>query len=87
MIVACGWWPSREVSGGSARSLERLSWRRIWLPLLPAMIVAAWLSGWALAEPEPHSRESIDALNIGQRPVRAAFRASRHSGGLVVASR
>jgi len=53
MIVACGWWPSREASGGSARHLERLRWRRIWLPLVPALIVAAWLSGWAWAEPDP----------------------------------
>jgi hypothetical protein len=57
MIVACGWWPSREASGGSARHLERLRWRRIWLPLVPALIVAAWLSGWALAEPDPLPRK------------------------------
>jgi hypothetical protein len=80
MLVACGWWPSREVSGGSARYLERLRWRWIWLPLLPALIVAAWLSGWALAEPDPSPEKASMLLILASVPcallfVRAAIRA------------
>jgi len=41
MILACGWWPARDTGGASARSLERLRWRQIWLPLVPALIIAA----------------------------------------------
>ena len=36
----------------SPRALERHTWARIWLPLLPAALVLAFLTGWALQEPE-----------------------------------
>jgi hypothetical protein len=32
---------------------ERAAWLRLWWPLTPALIVAAWLCGWALSEPDP----------------------------------
>ena len=73
MIVACGWWPSREASGGSARHLERLRWRRIWLPLVPALIVAAWLSGWALAEPDPTPEKASMLLILASVPFALLF--------------
>lgn len=36
---------------------ERRAWRRLWLPMMPSAIIAAWLAGWALREPDPvHDR-------------------------------
>jgi hypothetical protein len=32
---------------------ERAAWWRLWWPLTPALIVAAWLCGWALSQPDP----------------------------------
>jgi Zn-dependent protease with chaperone function len=40
-----------SLSGAARR--ERLAWRRLWLPLVPVLIVAAWLCGWALSSPDP----------------------------------
>jgi Zn-dependent protease with chaperone function len=33
--------------------LERAAWLRLWRPLTPAVVVAAWLCGWALSQPDP----------------------------------
>jgi Zn-dependent protease with chaperone function len=33
--------------------LERAAWWRLWRPLTPALVVAAWLCGWALSQPDP----------------------------------
>src|SRR5260370_22607155 len=63
MMLACGWWPARDGDVPSARQLERLRWRHIWLPLVPALIVAAWLCGWALVEPDP-TPEKVSILVI-----------------------
>jgi len=52
-LLACGWWPTAHARAGSARLLERIAWRRVWLPLVPALAAAGWLCGWALAEPDP----------------------------------
>lgn len=52
-LLACGWWPAAEISVESARQLERIMWRRIWLPTLPALALAAALCGWAMVEPDP----------------------------------
>jgi hypothetical protein len=53
MILACGWWPVAFASETSARRLEWIRWKQLWMPLVPASIVAAWLCGWALVEPDP----------------------------------
>ena len=89
MILACGWWPAREARGGSARHLERLRWQQIWLPLVPALIIAAWLCGWALAEPDP-TPEKVSilvilasmpfALVFGRAAIRAGWSLVRHEG-------
>jgi hypothetical protein len=42
--------PSRRKPGFE---LERAAWLRLWRPLAPALIVAAWLCGWALSQPDP----------------------------------
>lgn len=53
-LVACGWWPAAaDLAVGEARQLERVAWRSIWLPVIPAATVAAWLCGWAIVEPDP----------------------------------
>ncbi|MDE2608159.1 MAG: hypothetical protein KGL61_01165 [Burkholderiales bacterium] len=43
----------RTTPGLDGRSAERLAWLRLWLPVMPALMVAAWLCGWALREPDP----------------------------------
>jgi len=62
-VLSCGWWPVADVRESSARRLERIAWRRVWLPVAPATIVAAWLCGWALVEPDPMP-EAVPALLI-----------------------
>jgi hypothetical protein len=52
------WWPA-PATDLPAAELERRSWRRLWLPLVPALLVAAWLCGWALREPDP-VRDPLD---------------------------
>lgn len=35
------------------RIAERRAWLQLWLPVIPTLVVAAWLCGWALREPDP----------------------------------
>jgi hypothetical protein len=95
MILACGWWPARDTGGASARSLERLKWRQIWLPLVPALIVAALLCGWALAEPDPTPEKASMflilasvpfALLFGRAAIRAVCSLVREEGDVVTAT-
>jgi hypothetical protein len=46
-------WPWRQSYGGTAADRERRSWLRLWYPVIPVLLVAAWLCGWALVEPDP----------------------------------
>jgi hypothetical protein len=94
MILACGWWPARD-AGGSARHVERSRWRQVWLPLVPALIVAAGLSGWALAEPDPTPEKpsiflilaSVPfALLFGRAAIRAVWSLVRDEGDVVTAT-
>jgi Zn-dependent protease with chaperone function len=50
--VICAWLSARS---GMKRGpeLERAAWLRLWWPLAPAVVVTAWLCGWALSEPDP----------------------------------
>ena len=57
-------WRWRQAVGGSPRDLERLSWLRLWCPVVPLLLVAAWLCGWALAEPDPVPDVSVCWLLI-----------------------
>ncbi|MBF6568802.1 MAG: M56 family metallopeptidase [Candidatus Binataceae bacterium] len=72
-IFACGWWHRGPAGPGSARSMERLCWRRLWLPLAPAVIVAAWLCGWALVEPDPVPEKVPSAILIASLPFILLF--------------
>lgn len=95
MIVACGWWPARDADGVSARHLECLRWRQIWLPLVPALTVAAWLCGWALVQPDPTPEKASMllvlasvpfALLFGRAAIRAAWSLVRDEGEVVTAT-
>lgn len=46
-------WPSNRPRAAAARELEHLTWARLCWPLVPALLVAAWLCGWALSQPDP----------------------------------
>ena len=46
-------WRWRHAAYGSPAELERRSWLRLWYPVVPLLLIAAWLCGWALAEPDP----------------------------------
>jgi hypothetical protein len=96
MILACGWWPTRDGGGGSARQLERLRWRHIWLPLVPALTIAAWLCGWALAESDPTPEKAsirlilssvpFALLLFGRAAIRAVWSLFRDEGEVVTAT-
>ena len=47
------WWPAASSADPTPAQLERKSWRRLWYPIVPTLLVAAWLCGWALREPDP----------------------------------
>lgn len=74
--------PSRAYADDAAENAERRAWIRLWLPVMPTLIVAAWLCGWALRQPDP-VRGQIDRglLIAGCVPfamiaVRAVLRAA-----------
>ncbi|MGA7537834.1 MAG: hypothetical protein WBW93_03600 [Steroidobacteraceae bacterium] len=53
------WWPSAGSADLTPAVLERRSWRRLWYPIVPMLLVAASLCGWALTEPDP-VRDPLD---------------------------
>lgn len=74
--------PSCACADDATETFERRAWIRLWLPVMPTLIVAAWLCGWALRQPDP-VRGQIDRgfLIAGCVPfaviaVRAALRAA-----------
>ncbi|HEX7329421.1 MAG TPA: hypothetical protein VF428_12885 [Casimicrobiaceae bacterium] len=74
--------PSCACADDAAESVERRAWIRLWLPVMPMLIVAAWLCGWALRQPDP-VRGQIDRalLIVSSMPfaviaVRAVLRAA-----------
>lgn len=80
-LMACGWMPAGSDRAGSARRFERAAWRRLWMPVVPALLVAAWLCGWALAEPDPVPETVSPLLVLMAVPfvlllARAALRAA-----------
>lgn len=46
-------WPASGATSAVAAEAERRGWLALWLPVVPALAVAAWLCGWALCEPDP----------------------------------
>jgi hypothetical protein len=58
VLCLCGWQvclggllPLSRQAGASGRDMERRLWRQVFAPLLPALVMAALLLGWALQEP------------------------------------
>jgi BlaR1 peptidase M56 len=51
--VIGAWLSTRRSRNEPGLVLERAAWLRLWRPLVPAVVVAAWLCGWALSEPDP----------------------------------
>lgn len=43
----------RALPAEGGRAEERRAWLRLWLPVVPTLLIAAWLCGWALQEPDP----------------------------------
>lgn len=52
-LQLCASLPSQRAAAAGPLQLERRCWAQVWQPVLPALIVAAWLCGWALGEPDP----------------------------------
>jgi BlaR1 peptidase M56 len=72
-LLSCGWWPAADVREISAGRLERIAWRRVWLPVAPAIVVAAWLCGWALVEPDPTPEGAPVLLILMSVPLAMLF--------------
>jgi Zn-dependent protease with chaperone function len=53
VMLGCAALPVGELGAPSARDAERRCWRNLWLPLLPGLMMGAFLVGWALVEPDP----------------------------------
>jgi BlaR1 peptidase M56 len=52
-LQVIGAWLSTRTRLTPGFERERAAWLRLWWPLTPALIVAAWLCGWALSQPDP----------------------------------
>jgi len=95
LVLACGWVPGGRREGSPAQQLERETWLRVWLPIVPALLVFAILVGWALQEPDDADEKLRPVLcAIGApfclvwaralaRAVRALFR-GRHASAATV---
>src|SRR5260370_31973842 len=72
-LLACGWWPVADGRIRSARGLEKITWRRIWLPVAPALAVASALCGWAVLEPDPVPEGGPISLILMSTPILLLF--------------
>jgi BlaR1 peptidase M56 len=80
-LLACGWWPVANIRTGDARRLEKVTWRRIWMPVAPALAVAAALCGWALVEPDPVPETVPLSLILMSLPFALLFARAAVRGG------
>jgi Zn-dependent protease with chaperone function len=46
-------WSLSTDNASASRRIERMHWLALWWPAAPASVVAAWLCGWALSQPDP----------------------------------
>lgn len=46
-------WPWSTSADTMSRRVERRHWLSLWWPAAPASVVAAWLCGWAVSQPDP----------------------------------
>jgi hypothetical protein len=80
-LLACGWWPPGDVRLPSARGLERITWRRIWLPVAPALAVASAFGGWAWLESDPIPEGMPLSLILMSTPFLALLARAALRGG------
>lgn len=57
--------PRHPLPDESPRIAERRAWLQLWLPVLPMLVVGAWLCGWALREPDPVRARFDHGMLIG----------------------
>lgn len=75
-------WPGADSTiAGSARQAERHCWQRLWLPLVPMVLVLFAIAGWAACEP-PNAERVPPTLLIVSAPFafiwgRAVWRAGK----------
>lgn len=53
LLQLCAAWPPTDERCRNPQELERLYWFRLWYPVIPTFVVALWLIGWAIREPDP----------------------------------
>jgi hypothetical protein len=53
ILHALAWLPPVQPDRASGRVLEQRAWLRLWYPAVPALVVAAWLGGWAMTQFDP----------------------------------
>jgi Zn-dependent protease with chaperone function len=46
-------WPWNNRRASASALVERQRWLVLWYPVAPTALVAAWLCGWALSQPDP----------------------------------
>lgn len=72
-------WRLRPVASAQVR--ERLAWRRLWAPVIPASIILAFLVGWAIQEPEASEAAGLIVFGVASAfacvVARAVVRAGR----------
>jgi hypothetical protein len=88
-------WPDHRVRLSASRQLERRRWFALWFPIAPALLVAAWLCGWALSQPDPVPGHVGRVIFIACAPfvvvgvralVRAAWSLWRSPAGYAIAT-
>ena len=52
LIGAAGFRRGPEALLGNGSAVERLAWRRLWMPVLPGILCAALFMGWSMQEPD-----------------------------------
>jgi hypothetical protein len=86
VLQAVAAWPWASPGTVSARELERAAWLRLWRPLTPTVIVAAWLCGWALSQPDPVPNRVGPFLFIACTPFAFLVGRAFGRGGLCFAA-
>jgi len=88
-------WPWSDGNASASRRVERRRWLALLWPAAPTSVVAAWLCGWALSQPDPVQGPVGPLLFIACVPfgvvvvravVRAAWSLARSPGDCGVAT-
>jgi BlaR1 peptidase M56 len=85
-LTAAGWWPRAATGAARDISCERRAWRRIWLPLTPALVTLGALAGWALREPQDAERVPNPLLLLALPFVAILLRAVWRAGQSLAAA-